>query len=99
MRCRETAQTPFIHYVRGMFSVQQTFGYLLSSLNCGIIAHLAPLWEAEGDSEVAEGLNDTWPTVANRPNILFDDRACKRKRNLIAHPDPLWEGTINIVDR
>ena len=44
-------------------------------------------------------MNETRPHLVSRPNIPFYDGACKRRRNHIAHSDPLREGTINIVDR
>ena len=82
-----------------MFSVHTTYGYLFSRYSCGVLAGLAPLWEAEGDREVELAIEDIWPHPAIRPTIMFYDRACKRRRYLLAHPDPSWAGTINIVYR
>ncbi|CAN0495213.1 unnamed protein product [Ectocarpus sp. 12 AP-2014] len=88
-----------IRYLRSMLGPRHTFGYLICTWSCGIIAGMSPLIEAEGDSETAAALDDIWQDPAHRPNILFYDRGCKRRKHLRCHPDPTWAMTINIVDR
>ncbi|CAN0403082.1 unnamed protein product, partial [Pylaiella littoralis] len=75
------------------------WGYFLCTFSCGIIAGLAPLWEAEGSVETAAALNSIWPDPRHRPTLLVYDRGCDRRVHLRLHPDPTWAGTINYVDR
>ncbi|CAN0520027.1 unnamed protein product [Scytosiphon promiscuus] len=77
----------------------RTFGHLVASYCCGIVAGIAPLWENEGSKQVAAGLNEIWKDPASRPGILFSDFACRRRRHLLRHLDPTWDGTRNFVDR
>lgn len=71
----------------------------MASYSCGIVAGIAPLWEAEGSKEVSDGLNEIWKDPLFRPEILFYDLACRRRRYLLSHPDAGWGGTLNYVDR
>ncbi|CAM9605793.1 unnamed protein product [Ectocarpus fasciculatus] len=88
-----------IKYLRSMLGPRHTFGSLICTWSCGIMAGISPLFEAEGDAETAAALDDIWQDPAYRPTILFYDRGCKRRRFLRCHPDPTWVMTINIIDR
>lgn len=82
-----------------LFSTHQTHGHFIASLNCGIIAGLAPLWEHEGMKVVAEGLDSIWEEPGSRPDLMFYDNACRLRRYRIHHPDESWVGTRLVVDR
>ncbi|CAM9811413.1 unnamed protein product, partial [Laminaria digitata] len=82
-----------------MLSRRKTFGHFIASYCCGIVTGVAPLWEAEGPTEVATALNHVWKHENTRPEILFYDLACRRRRYLQHHPDAGWDGTLNYVDR
>ncbi|CAM9612092.1 unnamed protein product [Ectocarpus fasciculatus] len=92
-------QPRLIKYLRSMLGPRHTFGSLICTWSCGIMAGISPLFEAEGDAETAAALDDIWQDPAYRPTILFYDRGCKRRRFLRCHPDPTWVMTINIIDR
>lgn len=82
-----------------MFARRNTFGHFVTSYCCGIVAGVAPLWEAEGSKEVAVALNEIWKDESTRPEILFYDLACRRRRYLVSNPEEGWDGTLNYVDR
>ena len=81
-----------------LFSAQYAHGYFIASLNCGIIAGLAPLWEHKGMEVVAGCLDSIWEDPANRPELIFYDNACRLPRYRLHHPDDSWLGTRHFVD-
>lgn len=91
-------QSPLVRFIRAMLGKRTTFGHLISSFTCGIIAGSGILWEGEGQEQVAAALNDIWRRTSP-PTLMFYDVACKRRRYLLTHPDWFWMSTINIVDR
>lgn len=92
-------KTANVNLIRSMLKRHRTFGYLVASYCCGIVAGIAPLWENQGSEEVAAGLDVIWKDPASRPGILFSDFACRRRRHLLRYPDPTWNETRNFVDR
>ncbi|CAN0586239.1 unnamed protein product, partial [Laminaria digitata] len=68
-----------------LFSTHLTHGHFTASLNCGIIAGLATLWEHEGMEVVVEALNSIWEEPASRPDLMFYDNACCLRRYRMNH--------------
>ena len=51
----------------------------MACYTCGVICGVQPLWEREGQREVARCLGVRWPDPTRRPAIFFFDLACKRQ--------------------
>lgn len=76
-----------------------SFGYIIATMPCGVVAGLAPLWEAEGDFDAAWGLNDIYRHAQHVPQLMFYDRACFRRAWLRNNQDPFWGRCLLKVDR
>ena len=81
-----------------LFSTQYSHGYFIASLNCGIIAGLALLWEDEGMEVVTSCLDSISEDPASRPDLIFYNNACRLRRYRLHHPDESWHGTRHFVD-
>lgn len=93
------AQGPFIKYLRSMFAKRYSFGYIIATMPCGVVAGLAPLWEAEGDFDAAWGLNEIYRHAQHVPRLMFYDRGCFRRAWLRNNPDPFWSRCLLKIDR
>lgn len=92
-------QPAFMVYLRSMFALRYSFGYLICTFPCGIVAGLAPLWESEGDTAVCWALNDIWRWLQHTPQLMFYDRGCDSRPYLRNHPELLWAYCIMLIDR
>lgn len=86
-------------YLRRMFDPRMSWGYLIITFSCGIVAGLSPLWESEGDRCAHWCFNDVFRHPEFIPDLLFYDRACFRRRHLISQGDTFWNNCILMVDR
>lgn len=93
------AQPEDLRLLRLMFSRHNSYGHLVGSMNCGIIAGIANLPSHEGMGIVCEALDLIWPDPTCRPQLLFYDNGCKLLAPRLLHPNQLWLMTRYIVDR
>lgn len=94
-----SVQPDDLKLLRLMFSRHNSYGHLVGSLNCGIIAGIANLTSHEGMEVVCEGLDLIWPDPLCRPNLMFYDNGCKLRTFRMNHPNASWLMTRYIVDR
>jgi len=85
--------------LRGILGRKSNWGSLSVSWCCGIICGIEPLLEAEGCAEVDAALKKIFPDEAQRPTVLFYDKACLFDRYLSRRGDLAWVATMLIVDR
>lgn len=88
-----------LSYLRSIFCARQTWGSLVCIRPCGVVCGVQPIWEAEGMVEVDRALNAAFPEENSRPQLVFYDRACQRRRYLVGRGDTTWAGTSWVVDR
>lgn len=70
------SQPRLISFLRSQLSPRHTFGHLLVSWSCGVVAGVSQLIESEGDTECSRALDAIFPEPRHRPGASFHTAVC-----------------------